>query len=487
MNTKLNRNPPILNIICPKSLKDENKSTKRIRRYTLAIFLERAKEIHGNKIDYSRVTEEDINQGGNSKVPLKCNVCQHEWISIILSHIYRKSGCPECSGRVRWNLPRFIKKSKEIHSNKIDYSQITEGDINGYRSRIPIKCNSCQYEYISTIDSHIYGKADCQNCAGNAPWTLDHFLKRAKEIHGDKIDYSHVSDKHINGSNSEIPLKCNICQYEWTPSIGGHINAQSGCPDCSGNVPWTLNRFLERAREIHGDKIDYAHVSDEHINGNKCKVPLKCNICKYEWSPPIITHIYHKTGCPNCAGKVPWTLNRFLERAKEIHGDKIDYSHLDEKDINNGCESRVPLKCNTCKCEWSPCINAHINAQSGCPNCSHRSYSKACIDWLKSIEASEGITIQCAISPEGEFRIPSPNNRHYKLDGYCQFTNTVYEYHGDYWHGNPVKFDPDDINKTIGKSYGELYRKTIERENYIRSLGYNLIVRWETPFKNVDI
>jgi len=110
-------------------------------------------------------------------------------------------------------------------------------------------------------------------------------------------------------------------------------------------------------------------------------------------------------------------------------------------------------------------------------------YSKASIDWLRSIEKERNIKIQSGISSKGEYKIPSPKGGYYSVDGYCHKTKTVYEFQGDYFHGNPSKYHPDDMNKTVGKTFGELYRKTIERENYIRSLGYELVVKWETPIK----
>lgn len=76
-----------------------------------------------------------------------------------------------------------------------------------------------------------------------------------------------------------------------------------------------------------------------------------------------------------------------------------------------------------------------------------------------------------------------PDTR-YRADGYCELTNTVYEFYGDYWHGNPQKFEPDEINEVVGKSMGELYQQTIEREMTIKSLGYNLVVVWEGDWIN---
>ena len=42
---------------------------------------------------------------------------------------------------------------------------------------------------------------------------------------------------------------------------------------------------------------------------------------------------------------------------------------------------------------------------------------------------------------------------------YDKETNTVYEYHGCYWHGCPKCFtDREDINKHNGSSYENLYK-----------------------------
>ncbi len=105
----------------------------------------------------------------------------------------------------------------------------------------------------------------------------------------------------------------------------------------------------------------------------------------------------------------------------------------------------------------------------------HYNYSYKSIKWLESIIEQEGINIQYALHM-GEYQIPGTK---FKADGYCLETNTIYEFHGDYWHGNPDVYAPDVINEVNEKSMGELYQKTIEREAEIRSMGYNLIVMWE--------
>jgi hypothetical protein len=50
------------------------------------------------------------------------------------------------------------------------------------------------------------------------------------------------------------------------------------------------------------------------------------------------------------------------------------------------------------------------------------------------------------------------------------------------FHGNPKFYPPNDINPVNNKTYGSLYKKTLQREKYIRNCGYNLIVIWEHEF-----
>jgi hypothetical protein len=66
----------------------------------------------------------------------------------------------------------------------------------------------------------------------------------------------------------------------------------------------------------------------------------------------------------------------------------------------------------------------------------------------------------------------------YKVDGFDQSTNTVYLYHGRFWHGCPNTFDPDMIHPVVKLPMKDLYEKTMLYENKIKDAGYNLIVEW---------
>lgn len=108
-------------------------------------------------------------------------------------------------------------------------------------------------------------------------------------------------------------------------------------------------------------------------------------------------------------------------------------------------------------------------------------YSQKAIDWLRQIENTENITIQDA-ERGGELRIPIVGNSYILADGWCEETNTIFEFHGDYWHGNPDIYNSDEMNTKVKKTFGELYQRTIDREELIRSLGFKLVVMWESEY-----
>jgi len=100
-------------------------------------------------------------------------------------------------------------------------------------------------------------------------------------------------------------------------------------------------------------------------------------------------------------------------------------------------------------------------------NVSHKSQ-----EWLNKIgipEHNREITIKA-------------NNKTYVVDGLDRATNTVYEFYGDFWHGNPKVFNQYDINRVTKNTFGELYKKTLKKEKNIKVAGYKLITIWEQEF-----
>lgn len=77
--------------------------------------------------------------------------------------------------------------------------------------------------------------------------------------------------------------------------------------------------------------------------------------------------------------------------------------------------------------------------------------------------------------PERQYWVPEVG---YRVDGFDPETNTVYLYHGRFWHGCPETFDPEMMHPIVKLPMKDLYEKTIMYENKIKDAGYNLIVKW---------
>ena len=118
----------------------------------------------------------------------------------------------------------------------------------------------------------------------------------------------------------------------------------------------------------------------------------------------------------------------------------------------------------------------HLIGHDGCRGCSKSGYSKMSLKWLNYINPK----LQTIMSIDGEYKI---KNSKYKADGYDKETNTIYEFHGDIWHGNPECYNLDDINPIVKITYRELYEKTLKKKEFCISQGYNYIEMWENDWK----
>ena len=100
------------------------------------------------------------------------------------------------------------------------------------------------------------------------------------------------------------------------------------------------------------------------------------------WEPTVYAHT-REQGCPGCINRIPWTLDRFIVRARKVHGEYYDYSRITEAHIGN-CNSRIPVKCNKCFNCWTPTIDSHVKG-IGCPQYNTSKGEKACIIVLKDM------------------------------------------------------------------------------------------------------
>jgi hypothetical protein len=109
-------------------------------------------------------------------------------------------------------------------------------------------------------------------------------------------------------------------------------------------------------------------------------------------------------------------------------------------------------------------------------------YSKISIQWLEWRAHIDKVQIEHALRG-GEKNIQGTR---YKLDGYCETTNTAYEYHGCILHGCPDCF-PDNRDETChpltNQSMNELFAWTLKKKSHLKSLGMKYVCIWDHDFQ----
>lgn len=76
-------------------------------------------------------------------------------------------------------------------------------------------------------------KVLCNSCS-DLKFTTPKFIKKAKEIHGEKYDYSSIKETSIK--NVMLNLLCKACNETFRASYTSHVVKKIGCP-CNINEP----------------------------------------------------------------------------------------------------------------------------------------------------------------------------------------------------------------------------------------------------------
>ena len=111
-------------------------------------------------------------------------------------------------------------------------------------------------------------------------------------------------------------------------------------------------------------------------------------------------------------------------------------------------------------------------------------FAGECRDWIDWIAHEHNIEIQSSFHG-GEKRIGK-----YKVDGYCQEQNKVFEFHGDYWHAHPSMFpDENALHPSIKhkdqtpKIIKEVREYDREKLEYLEGKGYTVEIIWEHQWR----
>ena len=145
----------------------------------------------------------------------------------------------------------------------------------------------------------------------------------------------------------------------------------------------TRQEFIEQAQRGHGDQFDYSEV--EYVNTHT-PVKIRCKQCGLVFLQEPSSHLAGR-GCPKCSKRQTHKrVNQelYIARAREVHGDKYDYS----KTVYENMHSKVLIIC-PCHGEFYQRAQSHLLG-SGCPMCKYDAHMDRIRKMMEQIEQGEG-------------------------------------------------------------------------------------------------
>jgi hypothetical protein len=265
----------------------------------------------------------------------------------------------------------FIQKAKDKHGDYYDYSQVVY--VNSHTD-VKIICPKHGL-YFQRPNNHLYGYG-CKLCINDPYYTQDIFMQKAKDVHGDRYDYSKVKFKSLE---DDVRIICKVHNISPFKIKAKHHLLGKGCPQCGDDSEEAAD-FKKKSREIHGN-VKYNYDSVVYANNNT-EVKIKCPKHGFFNQTPH-NHLSGR-GCPQCKGEFKhkkiddfgWQVNvndqaqmnylieRFVETAYKIHGDIYDLTRFEW----NGFHENIKVVC-PIDGEFLITPYEFLVEKKGCPEC----------------------------------------------------------------------------------------------------------------------
>lgn len=274
---------------CPRCSNREN--------YTTEEWIRKAKEVQGNKYDYSKVKYESCKKF----VTIICP--KHgEFTQMPAEHLAGK-GCKYCAHQTFHPLESLANIAPEIAA-EWDYemnkdSGYTPETISATNSTKQFywHCNNGEsHSYHATCASRVNRHTGCAVCHGKQTAYDMSVEYNYPELAKEWCDSNNLKPSEIScGSEKKIWWKCiNPLHKPYLASVYNRVHLHSGCPECSGNIKSDMTYRQELA-----ERFPYIELLSEYKKSSE-KVKCKCLKCGYEWESYPFNLLKRKNGCPKC-------------------------------------------------------------------------------------------------------------------------------------------------------------------------------------------
>jgi hypothetical protein len=389
---------------------------------TTADWVERFRESHGDRYDYSKVET----KFQSDPVIIVCSV-HGEFRKTPTAHWKESKGCDLC---VKDDLLRaagieMLMEFKKKHGNKFDYSQVI---FTGRNNAVTIICPVHGSLSVAPAN-HLRSESGCRKCGhveklGTKPVrSLLTPIERFVQVHGNKYDYSKVV--YVN-NQKKITVSCPE-HGDFVVSPTEHWKG-SGCKTCNSKSI-DAEECIRRFRKQHGDKFDYSRV--DYISQTTA-VTVVCPD-HGEFSVQPVNHWKTQEGCKQCA----YESRRFnstqeiVDRFNTVHGDRYDYGNFSYSHMH-------AVSLISCKVHGDfPMSPANHLSDHGCPSCWQNNASKPETAWGEGISNLTGWELLQSRKVEGVRSV---------VDFICESSphgRLALEYDGQYWHGQPDSLEKD--------------------------------------------
>jgi len=233
----------------------------------------------------------------------------------------------------------------------------------------------------------------------------------------------------------------------------GHLQGY-GCIRCrKDKLSYTTNQFIEKARSTHGDRYDYSKVKYKH---SQTKVIIICPIHgEFEQNPT--NHILGGN-CPDCVYEDrKLTKEQFVEKANNIHNNKYSYDNF----IYINAKTKGHITCHE-HGDFDQIPNSHLGG-AGCPKCNAS----------QGELALETIFDKYKIIAKSEWKFPDEKYR-YEYDFYLPDYNILIEFHGiQHFEFTPYFHETYEIFKQ--RQEDDIFKKSLAWDKQIPLLEFNYL------------
>lgn len=375
----------------------------------------------------------------------------------------------------------FIERSKTAHGDEYEYFRTV---FKRTSEKVIITCR--KHGDFEQHPSHHMNGHGCFQCglddsAQKRTKSPEDVIRLFKELHGDRYDYSRVIYQTLL---TPVEIICRTHGPFWqSPAV--HLN-RNGCKKCRKKVLTDTRERPELCDHGCGRKAEFYLAPTKKVPTGRWRCSefvLSCEAVKDRRKETNIERI----GVAN-----PFEIHNanITEEEKRNNNIKREQTcvdrfgmphpfHTPEAKANsiiankNRYKPENILELEKSKRKTELTILARYGSHAAKPGKTHYRRSKIGDKWLDSV----------GVSPSMREIYVKTSEKAFRVDGMSDDRSTIYEFNGDYWHGNPQVFEPDFYNPQAHATMQELYERTQIKEKALREAGYQLVAIWEKDFR----